>query len=363
MFSSLRVLQIGCGKMSKYIMKYIFDKGGMVVAGIDINPDLINQDIGIVMETNQKGAVIYPVTKLEQVILSSRPNIAIVSTMSLLKDVGDILKICARNGISVITTCEEAFFPINSNPKLFKEIDDLAKQTKCVITGSGYQDIFWGSLVCSLAANTHKINRIVGNSSYNIEDYGLALAKVHGAGLSIEEFNNTIAKADNIGTEERNNLIANGEFLPSYMWNTVGWIANKLDLKIKYIEQKCTPVILDFDLHSDTLQMDIPKGYVTGMNAMVTGTTEEGIIIEATCTGKVYTNTDFDKNEWTVEGEPTTTLVINKPDTTLLTCANIVNRIPDILNSLEPGFIPTSMMAPLKYIKTNFKDYIKKTMY
>lgn len=359
MFNSIRVLQIGCGKMSKYIMRYIFEKGGMVVAGIDINPELINQDIGVVMGTNQKVAIIYPVSKLEQVILSARPNIAIVTTMSLLNDIGDILKICARNGINVITTCEEAFYPVNSNPKLFKEIDDLARQTKCKITGCGYQDTFWGNLVYTLAGNTHQINKIVGSSSYNVEDYGIALAKAHGAGLTIEEFNLNVASADNISEMERNVLIENGTFLPSYMWNTVGWLADRLGFKIKHMEQKCTPVVLNTDLHSDTLKMDIPAGCATGMNATVTATTEEGIILEATCTGKVYTPSDFDKNEWTIEGEPTTTFVVNRPDTVLLTCANVVNRIPDVLNYPEGGFISTSKMDANKYLKTTFKDYIK----
>lgn len=42
----IRVFQIGCGKMSKYIMKYIYDLGGIVVGAVDINKDIIGSDIG-----------------------------------------------------------------------------------------------------------------------------------------------------------------------------------------------------------------------------------------------------------------------------------------------------------------------------
>ena len=49
------------------------------------------------------------------------------------------------------------------------------------------------------------------------------------------------------------------------------------------------------------------------MSAVVTTETQEGIIIESECIGKVYSETEFDRNEWTVYGEPNTTIVVEKP--------------------------------------------------
>ena len=40
----------------------------------------------------------------------------------------------------------------------------------------------------------------------------------------------------------------------------------------------------------------------------------------------------------------------DRPSTVELTCATIVNRIPDVIAS-EPGFIPTSRMGELKSLK------------
>ena len=94
------------------------------------------------------------------------------------------------------------------------------------------------------------------------------------------------------------------------------------------------------------------------MSAVVTTETEEGIIIESECIGKVYTKDEFDKNEWTVIGEPETTLVINRPATVELTCASIVNRIPDVINS-KPGYIPTEEMGELNYRVKSLNEYVK----
>ena len=268
--------------------------------------------------------------------------------MSLMNDVKDALLLCARLGINAITTCEEAFYPFNSSPVLTQKIDKLAKENNCTITGSGYQDAFWGNLISTLAGTTHKITKIKGSSSYNVEDYGIALAKAHGAGLTLDEFETEVASADNISEEERQELINKGEFLPSYMWNTNGWLCDKLGLHVTSQVQKCVPITHDEDIESSTLGMTVKAGQATGMSAVVTTQTEEGIVIESECIGKVYSKDDFDCNNWTVYGEPNTNLIIERPSTVELTCSAIVNRIEDVI-SAEAGYVPTSRMGELKY--------------
>ncbi|MBQ6687177.1 MAG: dihydrodipicolinate reductase [Bacilli bacterium] len=356
--TKIKVVQIGCGKMSKYTMRYVYEKGAEIVGAVDINPEVIGKDIAYVMGGDNKGVKIDLVENLNTVLENTKPDIAIVTTMSLLNDIEDVLRVCASNGVNAITTCEEAFFSSNSNPTLHKELDLLAKANNCTITGCGYQDIFWGNLITVLAGSTHRITKIKGSSSYNVEDYGIALAKAHGAGLTLEEFEREVAAADNISTEERNNLINNREFLPSYMWNTVGWLADKLNLTIESISQKCVPITYEEDLHSETLQMDIKAGLAIGMSAVVKAETKEGIILEAECIGKVYAPDVFDKNEWTVYGEPDTSVVVDRPCTVELTCADIVNRIPDVINA-KPGFIPTSQMDDPKYRVKPLDSYLK----
>jgi 4-hydroxy-tetrahydrodipicolinate reductase len=103
--------------------------------------------------------------------------------------------------------------------------------------------------------------------------------------------------------------------------------------------------------------MNIPAGHATGMSAVVTAETEEGIILEAECIGKVYSEEEFDKNEWTVIGEPETTITVQRPATVELTCADIVNRIPDVINAV-PGFIPTSQMPEPTYRVKDLHEYL-----
>lgn len=354
----IKVVQYGTGKMSVYTMRYVYEKGGEIVGAVDVNPNVIGKDIGEIMGTENKGVKVVDNKEAEEMLKQTNPDIVVIETMSLIADVEDALMLCAKLGINAITTCEEAFFPMNSNPTITKKLDELAKQTGCTITGSGYQDIYWGQLISSIAGSTQKITKIKGSSSYNVEDYGIALAKAHGAGLTLGEFDKEVASVDRISDEEREKIIEEGKYLPSYMWNVNGWLCEKLGLTVKSQTQKTVPQTYKEDIYSSTLGMTVKAGDATGMSAVVTTETEEGVVIESECIGKVYSKEDIDKNEWSVIGEPTTTIVVNRPNTVELTCASIVNRIPDVINA-KAGYVPTEQMGELNYKIKALNEYIK----
>lgn len=344
----IKIIQIGCGKMSRYTMRYAIEKGYEIVGAYDINPKLINRSVNSVYSEVKSNVEIKDIKELKN-LEEKKADIAIIETMSLLNDIGDVARILLSKKINVITTCEEAFFAENSNPTLYKELDVVAKANNVTMTGSGYQDVFWGNLIYTLAGSTHRITKIKGSSSYNVEEYGIALADAHGVGLSVEEFDEKIASVDNISDDERKVLINQREFLPSYMWNTVGWLADKFNLTITDIKQKCIPILAAEDIYSSTLGKEVKKDQALGMSAIVSANTKENIKLEAECIGKVYVGDDIDLNEWTIFGEPDTSVIIKKPQTVELTCADIINRLDDVINA-KAGFVPTSQMGTPKFI-------------
>ena len=354
----VKVVQFGTGKMAVYTMRYVLEKGGEVVGAIDVNPNVIGKDIGTIMGKEPMNVKVTSLEDAEAMLKEVKPDICVVETMSLIKDVEEALMLCAKLGINAITTCEEAFYPWNSNPTVTKALDEMAKKTGCTISGSGYQDIYWGQLITSIAGSTQKITKIKGSSSYNVEDYGIALAKAHGSGLTLDEFDKQVASVDRISDEEREKIIESGEYLPSYMWNVNGWLCSKLGLTIKSQTQVTIPTTYKEDIYSSTLGATVKAGDATGMSAVVTTETEEGITIESECIGKVYSPEEYDKNEWTVYGEPDTTIVVAKPATVELTCASIVNRIPDVINS-KPGYVPTCEFGELTFKVKPLNEYVK----
>jgi 2,4-diaminopentanoate dehydrogenase len=354
----LRIAQYGCGKMSVYTMRYAMEKGAEIVCAFGRNPQIIGKDIGEIAGVGKTGVLVQDSKDAVAILKEKKPDACIITTGSLMQEIKGALMDCAESGVNAITSGEEALYPWNSSYKTTQLLDELAKKNGCTLSGSGFQDVFWGNLITTLAGATHTIQKITGKCIYNIEDYGIALAKCHGAGLSRADFEKEIAATDKISVAERNALIEQESFLPSYMWNANGWLCSQLGLKVKEQSQMCVPQTHDKELRSETLQMTIPAGHVTGMSAVVTTFTEEGVVIETECIGKVFTAGECDQNVWAIQGEPNTEVIINRPATVELTCATIVNRIPDLIAAAS-GFITTEKMPTNAFRARDLNFYVK----
>jgi 4-hydroxy-tetrahydrodipicolinate reductase len=336
----MRFVQFGCGKMSRYLVKYALERGYQLVGAFDISPDLVGQEFF--------GQAISDAANFGQQLASLKPDFCIIATRSTMAEIADAMTACAEQGVNAITTCEEAIYPWNSSPEITERLDALAKAHGATLTGSGYPDVFWGTLIATLAGSVQKITQITGSSSYNIEDYGIALAEGHGAGLSVAEFEQSLGQFNDLSPQQVADKVKSGEITPSYMWNQNGWLAAKLNLQVVEQTQKCLPITSDKDLDSATLGLKIKTGAVIGMRSIVTTRTVEGITIETENIGKVYAPGEIDTNRWSLKGEPDVSLVVDQPATVELTCATIINRIPQLL-SAQPGYQTTNNFPNSQY--------------
>ena len=332
-WDKIRVVQYGCGKMGRIILRYLLDKGAQVVGAIDMDDGIVDKDIGEIAGLHRETGV--KVRRDPDTVLDNcDADIAVLALQSFLPDMHKPILECVTRGVNVITTSEEALFPWTTSPTVTNQLDALAKEMGCTIVGSGMQDVFWVNLPACIAGGVHSIAEIDGAVSYNVEDYGIALARAHGVGLTPEEFERDIAHSLSV---------------PAYVWNSNEALCMKLGLSVEQMKQKAVPVFADHDVRSETMGETIPKGKAIGMSAVVTTITPQGIVVEPQCIGKVYEEGEGDLCDFTIHGEPDVHFSVTKPDTVAHTCATIVNRIPDVL-AAPAGFVTMDKLPFARYL-------------
>jgi 2,4-diaminopentanoate dehydrogenase len=341
--SPIRAVFVGVGAMASLAAPMLIDKEVQIVGAVGRSPGKVGRDAGDVLGLDRQLGV--PVEADVAAVLSSRPvDIALVATSSFMADVGAHLAVCARHGVNAITIAEEAIHPWRTSPRISADLDALAIEHGVTLTGGGFQDTYMINLVTTLIGAAHRIDRVVGRSSFNVDEYGPEVARDQQVGRTVEQFEAWLAHADRP---------------PTFGDNILDAIAAASGLTITDCTTTTRPDLATAEIRCESLDLTIEPGRLIGFTDVDTFETAEGPTLTVELSGRIYNAGETDVNDWRVAGDPTMHMVNPDVDTQRATCTQWVNRIPDVINA-PAGLTSVDRLPPMRYRPLPLHHYVDR---
>ncbi len=326
----IRVVQFGLGPIGTAVARLVLTKRNLeLVGGIDIDPAKVDVDLGEVLSLNRTlgTRVSNDAAKILEV---NKPDIVLHSTTSFLNGIEDQLEMCIKSKASVVSSCEELFFPFKRSPEFSKRIDELARQHGVTVLGTGVNPGFsMDVLVLAMSSVCAHVKRISATRVVDASKRRLPLQRKIGAGLKPDQFR-MLAREGKLGH------IGLVESLTA--------VATKLGFEIDEIEESVEPRIADEIVETPFLKVD--AGQVAGILHVARGLEDgqERIKLEL----HMFVGAREQWDDINIEGEPPIRLKIHGGifgDTA--TVARMVNAIPIVCES-KPGLM-TAVDLPMPF--------------
>ena len=341
---NVRVVSYGIGVIGKRLATHLLTKEGIEIVGaIDINPTIVGKDLGEVLGLRKIGVIIS--NNVDKVLKETKPDIVCHTTMSYLRQTYDQFEGIIKNGVNIVSTCEELGYPYveKESTELAKKLDALAKEKGVTLLGTGINPGFlMDTLPIFLSGPCEDVEEIYITRQMDAATRRIPFQKKIGAGMTVEEYRDAIDNkkiTGHVGLEQSMQMIA----------DTLGWELN--EIKVDQPE----PVTFDHEVKSEAIT--VQAGYAAGGKQMAYGISKGKTLI--TMDFRAYIGADEEFDSVSIKGVPP---INNKISPCVHgdhgTIAMTTNMIPHVINA-EPGLKTMAELPPPHATPAHFGKYVK----
>jgi 2,4-diaminopentanoate dehydrogenase len=326
----IRVIQYGVGPIGAGMVRLMLTKPAIQIVGaIDVDQKKIGKDLGTVAGADREIGV--KISSDAQSVLRSGADVVVHTTLSHLKSVAGQLADCLSAGLHVVSTCEELSYPFRKHPELSQQLDQIAREHKVVLLGTGVNPGFvLDKLILTLATACQTVTQASGHRIVNASMRRQPLQAKIGSGMTAEEFHAQVKAG-----------VIKHHGLPE----SVAMVADGLGLEVAKIEEVIEPVIAKERVKTD--YFDVPAGKVVGVRQVAHGFSAAGKV-NVDLKLEMYLGAPDSVDTISIKGTPDLTLTV--PGGThgdLATAAITVNCIPSLFE-MRPG-LRTSNDTPMSF--------------
>lgn len=339
----IRVIQWGLGNMGKGMVDMLLTKEGVeVVGGIERRLEK-PMDLGVYLGREKMGI---PVSANPQEIVErTEPDVCILAIHSFVRGVVEEISFLVSRGIQVITIAEEMAYPFVTEPKLSREIDELAKAHGVTVLGTGVNPGFiLDTLIIQLSLGVRRVDSIRARRVNDLSPFGKTVMEEQGVGRTVEDFTQGVAD----GT-----IYGHVGFLQS-----IPMVAKALGLSYDEIVQTREPIVSK--VRRETPEVVVEAGNVAGCNHTAVALKDGKPVITLEHPQQVRPDLEGIGTGDYIEifGDPNLSMVIT-PEVPggIGTIAAAVNIIPLVLQA-APGLKTMADLPVAHAIMDDFRNHI-----
>lgn len=328
----IRVVHYGLGAIGSSVARLAAQQRGVsVVGGIDRDPAKVGRDLGGVIGLD------HPLDTLvsdqpNALLARTRPDVVIVATSSLFHEVYGQLLECVTAHANVISTCEELIYPFEKNPVAAGKLHRLALQAGVTVLGAGVNPGFvMDFLPVLLTAPCVDIRHIGVTRIVDATSRRASLQQRIGAGLTLDQFNNHIARGmvRHVGLPESIYLLAAG----------LGW-------QLHHVSETIDPIVASEWVR--TPYITVAPGQIRGIRQVARGFMhgrEVAVLTWQTAVGSLYDTSDT----IAIDATPPVNVVFQGGlHGDQAAAALLLHAIPRVL-AAEPGLATVLTLPPIHY--------------
>ena len=326
----INIVHLGIGPLGQKMVKYAVERGCFnIVGAVDPAADKAGRELGELCGIKPLGITVS--SNLNDAIKGKRAEVALVTTVSSLVSLESQIVELAKAKIHTVSTCEELFFPWNTQPEVSSRIDKICRENGVVCLGTGvnpgYLMDFLPTVLTGACPDVKKVEvRRVQDASVRRVPFQRKI----GAGLTVKEFE--VKKKE--GTLRHIGLPESVDFIA----DRLGW---KLDRRTESLE----PVIADRDI--DTGYKPISRGMVCGVYQVGRGFIDDKEVITLIFKAAVGEREPYDQVH--IDGQPTIqSRIAGGVNGDIATCAIALNAVRSVLEA-GAGLKTMGEIPPIAY--------------
>lgn len=324
----------GVGRYGTDVVRMATAKGWPVVAAYNRAGPKVGQDVGRLAGLDRDlGVVVEDCDAADYSSLGDRADLAVVATTDRLAENLPCLERLLPAGVNVLSHNTESYLPRAADPELAGRIHDLAMRAGVTFTGSGIWDMsrIWSGILaaapCTDITSLHHVSRT------NLGVSG-TVAPLAGIGFDRERFQEELV--------DRRGPV--GELYRLIPWQ----VTEALGFEVTGCVERREPVLLDEPIHAAGLRRDIPAGEPAGLRILVDVTTAEGVTAHAHIELRAVEPGEQDFMRWRVEGEPGSTVHVDRQIGPPGSATSLINRVRDVI-AAPPGIQEVHRLGPPRH--------------